>query len=337
MKIDRESLIELIIAVLTGTIVYIITVLIKYPVADPLLLSMITGITIRTVTGKKNTSRSSSNLPSLIFIPAGIVFYAARNLNFIKFAKVEISMIILLLVIILVYFTVILILGKLLNQKKQITYLTATGSAICGASAITITSPAVEAEADDVSISLLSVALAAFVGLFVILPFLGILFDVNNTVYSLLSASVLQFTGFVRAAVTTIPYLKRDMDVKDLLSLAMSVKAVKYLGLLIAIPLFASMTKRKFYIPWFLWAFLFSGIISTWFYSVNKIFHENMMNVIEPVYNISWSIAMTSIGLNADISKLLSNNGTKALIMAFAGFIAATGTFFIGLYIIHLF
>ena len=326
---------ELILAILIGIIVYIITVLIKYSVLDPLLLAIITGIIIRTITGKKGNR--ASNLPSLIFIPFGIIFYAAKNLNFIKFAKVETGMIILLLVIILVYFTVILILGKLLHQKKQITYLTATGSAICGASAITITSPAVEAEADDVSISLLSVALAAFVGLFVMLPFLGILFDITNKVYCLLSASVLQFTGFVKVAATSIHYLKTDIGREDLLSLALSVKAVKYLGLLIAIPLFASMTKKKLYIPWFLWAFLFSGIIFTWVYSVNKIFYEYMINFIEPVYNISWSIAMASIGLNADTRALLSNNGTKALVMAFAGFIAATGTFFAGLYIMHLF
>ena len=42
-------------------------------------------------------------------------------------------------------------------------------------------------------------------------------------------------------------------------------------------------------------------------------------------------MAMAAIGLNADIKKLLSNNGTKALIMAFGGFFAAIAAFFIGL------
>ena len=38
--------------------------------------------------------------------------------------------------IVFVYFTTILILGRLLGQSDRISYLTAAGSAICGASAI---------------------------------------------------------------------------------------------------------------------------------------------------------------------------------------------------------
>ena len=39
---------------------------------------------------------------------------------------------------------------------------------------------------------------------------------------------------------------------------------------------------------------------------------------------------MAAIGLNVDIRKLLTNNGAKALIMAFVGCGAAIVTFFIG-------
>ncbi|MBU2559571.1 hypothetical protein KKA03_01595, partial [archaeon] len=63
-------------------------------------------------------------------------------------------------------------------------------------------------------------------------------------------------------------------------------------------------------------------------------YNNSMTPVIKPLYNILWATALAAVGLNADAKELLSNNGTKAILMAFAGFFAATFTFFIGLYII---
>ncbi|GBE18348.1 hypothetical protein BMS3Abin16_00946 [archaeon BMS3Abin16] len=335
LNLIKEYWQGLLLAVLIGIVGYGVKVVTKSPMADPLLIAMMLGIIVRTAIGDRGKLKPGFTLAPTIFIPLGIVFYAANNLNFLKFAEVETDMIVLLIIIMLVYFAVILLLGKLLRQRKQITYLTATGSAICGASAIAITSPAVEAEPDDISISLLSVALAAFVGLFIIFPFLATLFDITGESYGLLSGSVLQFTGFVKVAVENIPYLRTGLSEKELVSLALSVKAVRYLGLLIAIPLFASLIKKRLYIPWVLWAFLISGLIGTGIYAADEIFYNNvLLFFIEPIYSLSWSIALAAIGLNANVKELLSNEGTKALIMAFAGFFAATITFFIGLYII---
>ena len=334
----KEGWPGLLLALCIGAAGYGIRVVTQAPIANPLLAALIMGIIVRTAMGNMRKLKFGYTLAPKIFIPVGIVFYAANNLNFIKFAKVEVSMIAILIVEILVYFLVILVLGKMLGQRKQITYLTATGSAICGASAIAITSPAVEAEPDDISISLLSVALAAFVGLFIVFPFLAILFDIDNKAYGLLSGSILQFTGFVKVAVESMPPLTGVMPTEDLMSFALSIKAARYLELLIAIPLFASLVRKKIYIPWFLWAFIGAGLLGTLIYAKNEFFYTNsLMPYIRPIYDISWSIAMAAIGLNADGKQLLSNNGAKALIMAFAGFVAATASFFIGMAIIQTF
>jgi uncharacterized membrane protein YadS len=182
------------------------------------------------------------------------------------------------------------------------------------------------------------VALVAIVGLFIVLPFLGTLFDITREIYCLLAGSILQFTGFVEAAIGSMPYLKAHMPERELTSLALSVKAVRYLGLLIAIPLFASLVKRRVYIPWILWTFLGAGLLGTGIYYKNEIFYnDTVIPIIKPIYYISWSIALAAVGLNADAKELLSNNGAKAMVMAFGGFFAAAATFFIGLYIIQLF
>lgn len=326
----------LMLAIIIGLTGYGIKSLSESPLVDPLLIAIILGIIGGTVIGKHKRFKPGFVFAPSIFIPVGIGFYAACNLNFVKFAELETGMSALLVVVVLVYFIVIILLGRLLKQRKQITYLTATGSAICGASAIAITSPAVDAKPDDTSISLLSVALISLFGFAVILPFFSALFNITGRTYSLLSGSVLQFTGLVKVAVQNIPYLKTELSEKELLQLALSVKAMRYLGLLVAIPLFASFIKKKLYIPWILWLFLGSGLVGTWIYMNNANYYSfTLLPYIKPIHSISWSIAMAAIGLNADIRELLSNNGTKALVMAFAGFSAATATFFIGLYLIQ--
>ncbi|MCG8376655.1 MAG: putative sulfate exporter family transporter, partial [Chlorobiales bacterium] len=168
--------------------------------ADPLLVAMVLGICTRWLTGNNGKLRPGLLFSYRFFIPIGIVFYGAVKLNFVKFMQVEKSYIALIMLIILVYFLIILGLGRFLKQRKQVTFLTATGSAICGASAIAITSPAVDAESEDISVSLISVFFASAFGLFILLPFLGGLMHLPEQVYAFLAGATLQFTGFVKAA-----------------------------------------------------------------------------------------------------------------------------------------
>jgi uncharacterized integral membrane protein (TIGR00698 family) len=323
------------VAVLTGLTGYFLTEIIHSSILDPLIVALILGIVIKSTIGAGKKLEPGIIFASSISIPVGIIFYGLQNLNFTKLTELESTMLFLLMLVMFVYFAVILLLGKLLGQKKQITYLTASGSAICGASAIAVTTPAIDAEPDDVSISLLSVTVAAFVGFSIILPFVAALFDLTGKNYSFLSGTVLQFTGLVKVAEKYTPFLRKDAYASEMMSLALSVKAVRYLALLVAVPVFSSLIKKKLSAPWFLWAFLAAGLIGTWIYSTQgTIIHLKLARYIQPVHTISWSIAMSAIGLNADARELFSNNGAKALIMAFAGFIAATLTFLAGLYII---
>lgn len=326
MKKNKISLKEvisgLVVAVIIGLIAYFITKAFNSPLVDPLIVAMFLGIVISSFIGENRSLRSGFLLAPKIFIPIGVVFYGAVKLDFVKFAKVDFRYIALLLCVVLVYFATVLVLGKLLKQRKRITYLTATGSAICGASAITITSEAVDAEADEISISLLSVLIAAVFGLFIFFPFLQGLFHISDHTYALLSGTVLQFSGFVKAAAGGLS--------GEMLDLAVSTKAVRYLGLLIALPLFGSLSRKRFYLPWFVWAFLGAGIIFSYFPAIAAPL-KSSFGVIQVVF---WSIAMSAVGLNAKVQALMSNNGVKALLMSFVGFFSATIAFLIGIRII---
>jgi uncharacterized integral membrane protein (TIGR00698 family) len=312
----------LLVAFLAGIFAFYLAKALKIPHADPLLVGLIVGMVLKLLIGARENLIPGLVLAPSIFIPIGAILYGAVNLNFVEFAKVKGSFIVLTLLIILTYFLIILALGRILKQKEEITYLTATGSAVCGASAIAITSKALEAEPDDVSISLISVFLSACFALFILFPFLVSLFNLDNYVFALLSEATLQFTGFVKGAVATLP--------KDLKTLALSIKAVRYLALLIAIPLFSSFLKKRIYVPWFLWAFLRGGLIFSFFPQVAKI----LTPIFKPLLDVLWTVAMTAIGLNTDIRALFSDNEMKTLLMTFLGFFGALLVFFLGIHFI---
>lgn len=321
----------LLLAALLGAAVYGLTWIWHTPVLDPLVLALTTGIVLRTAVGHHTIFDNGFTAAPLLCIPIGITFYAVKNLNFAAYAEVHPTSMMLAALIVFVYFATILILGRLLGQPDRINYLTAAGSAICGASAIAITSPAVDADSDDISVSLLAVTTVATVALFTLLPFVATTMEMTDRTYGVLSGSVLQMTGFVKAAVMNLPFLSRQMSDKELVSLALTVKAARYLSLLIAVPLFASLTRKRFYIPWTLWLFLGAGLLGTWISVTHGDFYSaTLIPMVKPLYGLSWSIAMAAIGLNADVRKLLNNNGAKALIVAFAGCSAAIVTFFIG-------
>jgi uncharacterized integral membrane protein (TIGR00698 family) len=327
----KEGWQVLLLSIGIGLAGYAVKEITKSAIIEPLLVAMVLGIACRALMKDSENLKPGLTLSIRLFMPFGIAFYALKNLNFAKIAEVKPGVIILLMAIVAVYVITIFLLGRFLKQKKEITYLTATGSAICGASAIAITAPVIEAEPDDVSISLLSVALAAFVGLFIILPFLAALFNMDNKVYALLTGGVLQFTGFVNFANANTLMLPAVMLQGEAVALGGFFKTTRYLGLLVILPFLASLKKRKAVIPLALWLFLGAGILGTYIYKTDMAFYKNtLMPFVIPIYNIIWCIAMAAIGLNADIKGFFSNNAIKALVMAFAGFAAAIAVFFLG-------
>lgn len=120
LNLMGEGWVGLLIAILIGAAGYGINVVTEDAIAEPLLVSMILGIIVKTAMGNKRKSNLGFAMAPKIFIPLGVVFYAAQNLNLAKLAKVEPSVIALLIVVMLVYFGSILFLGKLLGQRKQI-------------------------------------------------------------------------------------------------------------------------------------------------------------------------------------------------------------------------
>ncbi|MDP8213442.1 MAG: putative sulfate exporter family transporter [Candidatus Zapsychrus exili] len=308
----------ILLAIFIGFIALIIKRSVNSAVFDPLVVAMILGILIRSFFKfSKEMVAGLAKVPET-FIPLGVILYGAVNLNFTKIFTVDTSHIFLLFIVFIVYIVSAVVLSSLFGLNEKTGYLIATGSAICGASAITIASKAIDAEPDDVSISLLPVFLSALIGLFIVLPFIRFVFSFEDMGYGVLAGTVLQFTGFVKASVAGLP-----AEVK---TIALSIKAIRYVGLLLVIPLFASFVKGKMYFPWYLWCFLGAGVLCS--------FAPDTAAVLRPTFklilNILWSIAMAAIGLNANLKDLFTKRGLRAFFASFISFMLAVSVFIIG-------
>ncbi|WP_432821742.1 YeiH family protein [Trichloromonas sp.] len=317
------------LAVLVGTGSFMLQTLSGSFLVDPLVLSLGCGILLRSLLGRRWNFAIGPTLAARFFIPAGIVFYALSNLDFSSYAAMPSGLGPLLFLVVAAYLGSNLLFGRLLGQKPKITYLVATGSAICGASAIAMTSPSIDGEPDDVSIALLAVTLAAFVALYLVLPFLGTLLQLPGEQYALLAGALLQFTGFVKEAMIHMPFTNRGASPEALGDLALLVKAGRYLGLVVIIPLFASLVRKKVLFPLALWLYLAAGLVGTWLsIAMPPLLHRQLTPWLETAYVLLWSIAMAAIGMNADLKLLLSDQGIKAFWMALASFCVALLTFF---------
>jgi len=298
--------------------------------ADPLLLALIIGITLRSMINFNQNTIEFFKLAPKYLIPVGIIFYALINLNFVKYSKHDPMLILLTFGVVAVYFLSIILSGKLLKQKKEISYLVATSSGVCGASAIAVTSHAMDAESDDVSVSLIAVTFVGLLALFVALPFVGTIMGLDNEVYAIFAGTTMQYTGFVKAAMDYIPPLVEKVDALYAAQLALSVKALRYLALIVAIPVFGSVRKNKLYTFSILLIFIIGGVLGSYFYGHHRTFYDETLSpTIKPIYMFLWATAMAAIGLNADARKILSDHGLKALLMATIGFICASVFFLI--------
>ena len=316
---NRQKFEGLALSIAVGLVACGVYGLAKNYLLEPLFLALIFGIGARIFIRPDDQWLSNTKqIPSLL-IPIGVLLYGAINLNFHQVAAVKLDFVFLTFFVFMVFILTTLTLSISLGLKERVAYLLTSGSTICGASAITVTSQAVDAEADDVSVSILAVFFAGIIALFCVLPLLHYFLNLSGEKYAVLAGAVLQFTGFVKVAVGNLGDQER--------ALAISVKAVRYLGLLFLVPFFASMIKGKIHVPWFLWGFLALGIIFSAFQGLGAIAKP----LLSPILDVLWSSAMAAIGFNTNIKVIFSAQGLKAFAVSLVAFVVAAGVFLLGL------
>ncbi len=168
------------------------------------------------------------------------------------------------LITIVFVFIIAFVLGKLFKSDRVTTILIASGTAICGGSAIAAVSPSIKANSNQTSISLAIVFLLNAVALF-IFPLIGQYFNLNQSQFGLWSAIAIHDTSSVVGAA--------EIFGEKALNIATTTKLVRTLWIipLVLIISFGSDTKEKFKFPWFILGFLGAMILASYLPQIQSI------------------------------------------------------------------
>jgi uncharacterized integral membrane protein (TIGR00698 family) len=158
------------------------------------------------------------------------------------------------------------VVGKLLNVNEKTSALISSGTAICGGSAIAAVAPVIDAQAEEMSVSLGTVFVLNSIALF-LFPIIGHALDITQNQFGVWSAIAIHDTSSVVGASQTYG--------PEALAIATTVKLARALWIAPIAFLFAylyrkndSETKAKIAIPWFILLFLLATIIRTYAPSV---------------------------------------------------------------------
>lgn len=202
--------------------------------------------------------------------------------------------------------------AKVLNIDSDIATLVGVGSSICGGSAIAATAPVINAKDEDIATSISVIFLFNIIAA-LIFPTLGVKLGMTHTGFGMWAGTAINDTSSVVAASGTWSTMFND---DTALNYATIVKLTRTLAI-IPITLVLGIIKSKDSVekvnplkafPTFVLFFLLASIITTLLP-----LPETFLSSMKFLSKFFIIMAMSAIGLNTDIKKLISQGG-KAIV-----------------------
>jgi uncharacterized integral membrane protein (TIGR00698 family) len=192
-----------------------------------------------------------------------------------------------------------IILGKLLKVESKITLLLASGTAICGGSAIAAIAPVINAKSYQISFSLVIIFVLNAIAL-VIFPILGHTFGLSQEAFGYWAAIAIHDTSSVVGAGAT--YGPKALEIATTVKLIRALWIIP-LALIIAFSQ-KPKTKGRVKIPWFIGLFVASIVIA---YLLPDL--ENVFTKIKWLGTRGMVIALFLIGSSISISEAKKAGG----------------------------
>lgn len=195
------------------------------------------------------------------------------------------------------------LLGKLLKINKKNSYLVASGTAICGGSAIAAVAPVIDADENDTSLALATIFVLNAVALF-IFPVIGQMLELSQEQFGTWAAIAIHDTSSVVGAGAAYG--------DESLKVATTIKLTRALWIipLAFVSAFIFKTKgRKASIPWFIVLFVIAMIINTYL-PLPQIVTQNIVLVAKRV--MAATLFLIGCGLTIGVIKKV---GVKPLML----------------------
>ncbi len=293
------------LSLLAGSMAYLVSSI--DPALDPLFIALIAGITLGGLLSAE--AKEASQRVIGLMLPISISLYGS-NIVMPNVGNFDTETLLATLFFAFILFSSVYLFSTRLGVSKRMAVLLSCGSGICGVSAIAIVSPLVRPGKEEFSASIIVITVVGLTGA-ITYPCLAKIFGLGS--YHLLSGATLPQTGIVKISSVIFG--------EDMLEKALSVKAVRIaLIAVVAIVISFVYSERKFYVPWYIVAFIAVALFST-----SYLPHE----VVEPLRAVStvlFASSLASIGLIVDINKV-HRVGLRPLAAVYAGWLVGLATF----------
>jgi uncharacterized integral membrane protein (TIGR00698 family) len=330
-----KKIIGLVLAIAVGIAAIYIAKL--HITLDSLVIGLLLGIILRSLISLAGISIPGIDTAYKFFVPLGLVLYGV-NLKFGSLLNISPIAWFQLVVGIILIFWLASLLAERMKISREAAMLTAAGTAICGASAIAISSLIIRPKKEDISRSLIAITLWGILGAF-LYPLIQKSLGMAAEAYALFAATTLSQTGFVKMAALAMG--------KNVETLALSIKVLRTI---LIVPVVGALwfffrkngdqsdssaetvsleeKSRPIFLYISLAGFVLAGIVFS-FVPVLKAY----ISPISGYAATAWTFAMASIGLSVDTKAIFSGLISNLLLALFL-WLVAMAVFFFGYFVV---
>nr|WP_315019746.1 YeiH family protein [uncultured Aminipila sp.] len=217
------------------------------------------------------------------------------------------------------------LLHKMMNISSKISTLIGVGSSICGGSAIAATAPVIDADDDEVAQSISVIFLFNVIAA-LIFPTLGTILGMSTEGFGLFAGTAINDTSSVTAAATAWDGIHKGSNALDIATIVKLTRTLAIIPITLTLAFFRTRKEKalnskvniKKIFPFFIIYFLFASVITTIFN-----LSPEMTEPIKELSKFFIIMAMSAIGLNTNIVKLIKNGG-KPIFMGLCCWIGIT-------------
>lgn len=301
----------------------------KFPVVGGPVFGILLGIILN------NFNRPNSLEAGIKFTSKKILQYAVIllgfGLNLREVIVVGKSSLLIILSTISTALIISYLAAKFLKIDSNIATLIGVGSSICGGSAIAATAPVIDAKDEDVATSISVIFLFNIIAA-LIFPTLGVKLGMTHTGFGMWAGTAINDTSSVVAASGTWSTMFNDDTALNYATIVKLTRTLAIIPITLVLGIIKSKENTKIVsilktFPTFVLFFLLASILTSLLPLPNTFL--SAMKFLSKFFII---MAMTAIGLNTDIKKLISQGG-KAII---EGALCWIGIIFMSLFMQHL-
>ena len=202
--------------------------------------------------------------------------------------------------------------AKVLNIDSDIATLVGVGSSICGGSAIAATAPVINAKDEDIATSISVIFLFNIIAA-LIFPTLGVKLGMTHTGFGMWAGTAINDTSSVVAASGTWSTMFNDDTALNYATIVKLTRTLAIIPITLVLGIIKSKDSKEKVnplkaFPTFILFFLLASIITT----VLPL-PETFLSTMKFLSKFFIIMAMSAIGLNTDIKKLISQGGKAIL------------------------